>query len=199
MSESSISQRLQPLLERLRNGDAAAGKELINVTYERFQLLARKVLRSGFTRLKRWEETDDVVQEAALRLWKALESVKPNSVKDFLNLGSVHIRRELLDLCRRYFGRKSAAGPPGMPAASPAHAAGELAEDLTGRDEAVGEAVEFHELVERLPEDEREVVGLLYYQGLTQEEAAEVLNVDRSTVKRRWRAARLKLGAALAE
>lgn len=197
MSETSIAVRLQPLLERLRQGDPQAGKEMINITYERFQNLARKVLRSGFARVKRWEETDDVVQEAALRLWKSLETVKPNSVKDYLNLGSVHIRRELLDLCRRYFGRKAGGGAP---AGSPVHAAGELAgDDIHGRDEAVGTAVEFHELVEKLPEDEREVVGLLYYQGLTQEEAAEVLEVDRSTVKRRWRSARLKLGEALSK
>jgi predicted DNA-binding protein (UPF0251 family) len=41
------------------------------------------------------------------------------------------------------------------------------------------------------------VVHLLFYQELTQVEAAELLAVDPSTVKRRWRSARLKLCDAL--
>ena len=48
---------------------------------------------------------------------------------------------------------------------------------------------EFHEAVQKLPDGEREVFELLWYQGLTQEEAAELLACDRSTVKRRWRSA----------
>jgi RNA polymerase sigma-70 factor (ECF subfamily) len=56
---------------------------------------------------------------------------------------------------------------------------------------------EFHRAVEALPDEEREAVDLLWYQELSQEEAAETLGVDKSTVKRRWRAARLKLAKAL--
>ena len=40
-------------------------------------------------------------------------------------------------------------------------------------------------------------LDLLYYQGLTQAEAAEVLGVSERTVKRRWQAARLALHDAL--
>ena len=56
---------------------------------------------------------------------------------------------------------------------------------------------EFHAQVEALPEDERQAVGLLYYQGLSQEEAAAVLGVSVRTVKRRWQSARLLLAKAL--
>jgi RNA polymerase sigma-70 factor (ECF subfamily) len=56
---------------------------------------------------------------------------------------------------------------------------------------------EFHEAVQKLPANEREVFELLWYQGLSQEEAAELLACDRSTVKRRWRAARTSLHGAL--
>jgi RNA polymerase sigma factor (sigma-70 family) len=56
---------------------------------------------------------------------------------------------------------------------------------------------DFHDKVEALPDEEREVVELLWYQDLPQHEAAEVLGVDPSTVKRRWRAARQKLAAVL--
>jgi RNA polymerase sigma factor (sigma-70 family) len=56
---------------------------------------------------------------------------------------------------------------------------------------------EFHQQIERLPAIEREVVGLLWYHGLTQAEAGEVLGVSERTVKRHWLAARLKLHEAL--
>ncbi len=52
---------------------------------------------------------------------------------------------------------------------------------------------DFHEQVERLPDDQREVVNLLWYEGLSQPEAASVLGVSLATVKRRWQAARLVL------
>jgi RNA polymerase sigma-70 factor (ECF subfamily) len=47
----------------------------------------------------------------------------------------------------------------------------------------------FHEAVDGLPEEEREVVGLLFYHGLTKEQAAALLDVSERTVQRRWRAA----------
>jgi RNA polymerase sigma-70 factor (ECF subfamily) len=51
----------------------------------------------------------------------------------------------------------------------------------------------FHELVEKLPEAEREVVNLLFYEALSQDEAAKLLGVNVRTVKRRWQSARLRL------
>jgi RNA polymerase sigma factor (sigma-70 family) len=56
---------------------------------------------------------------------------------------------------------------------------------------------EFHAQVERLPDKEREVFDLLWYQELTQAEAAALLGVDVRTVKYRWQAARVKLHDAL--
>jgi RNA polymerase sigma factor (sigma-70 family) len=47
--------------------------------------------------------------------------------------------------------------------------------------------------VEQLPEDEREIISLLFYEALTQEDAAQLLGVNIRTVKRRWQSARLKL------
>ena len=41
------------------------------------------------------------------------------------------------------------------------------------------------EAIDRLPEDEREVFGLVRVQGLTHPEAAEVIGVSTKTVQRR--------------
>jgi RNA polymerase sigma-70 factor (ECF subfamily) len=53
--------------------------------------------------------------------------------------------------------------------------------------------------VEALPDEEREVVGLLFYEQLTQQEAATVLGVSLRTVKRRWLSARCLLREKLNE
>jgi DNA-directed RNA polymerase specialized sigma24 family protein len=55
----------------------------------------------------------------------------------------------------------------------------------------------FHEQVEQLPEEQKEVVGLLWYEGLSQPEPAAALGISLATVKRRWQDARLALSASL--
>jgi RNA polymerase sigma-70 factor (ECF subfamily) len=200
MSEVSITQRVHTLLEALRAGDEAAGRELINLTYDRFRILARRILRAGFPRLRPWEETDDVVQEAALRLWKALATERPASEKEFFCLGAVQIRRQLTDLARRYFGRKSPdRDSPPVPARSPVHAVGDVADprDNTWEPGSLAQWTEFHRLVDSLPDREREIVDLHFYQGLPQDQVAELLGVEKTTVKRRWRSAKRLLGRGL--
>ena len=54
----------------------------------------------------------------------------------------------------------------------------------------LAEWTEFHQQVDALPEDEREVFNLLWYGELTQAEAAEILGIAVRTVIRRWQAAR---------
>ena len=51
----------------------------------------------------------------------------------------------------------------------------------------------FHEAVEKLPPDEREVVGLIFYHGWQQSQVAELFQVNVRTVKRWWQSALLKL------
>jgi DNA-directed RNA polymerase specialized sigma24 family protein len=52
---------------------------------------------------------------------------------------------------------------------------------------------ELHEQIAALPDEEREVVGLLFYQGLSQPEAAALLATSVRTVQRRWHTALCKL------
>ena len=53
------------------------------------------------------------------------------------------------------------------------------------------------EAIDSLPEDEREVFGLVRLQGLTHAEAAEVLDVSTKTVQRRLNRASLLLAEGL--
>ena len=59
-------------------------------------------------------------------------------------------------------------------------------------------ALDLLEAIERLPDDEREVVELLFFYGYSQPEAGEILGVHEDTVKRRWSRARVKIAEQLA-
>jgi RNA polymerase sigma factor (sigma-70 family) len=65
--------------------------------------------------------------------------------------------------------------------------------------DALDEWGALHEQVERLPEEERQVVDLLFYQGLSQADAAVVLGVSVRTLQRRWHAALIRLHETLRE
>src|SRR5262245_55088375 len=107
---------LQPLLDRWNGGDQEARDELINLACKRLVRLTRKMLK-GYSRLKQFEETDDVLQSALLRLFRALEATRPRTVRDFFGLAALNIRRELIDLARHYFGPQ---GPGANEATPPA-------------------------------------------------------------------------------
>ena len=89
MLNDSPSQ-LQAWIARMNAGDNAAKNELLRYAYERLRGLARKMLRQDFPRLKNWEETDDVLQNAALRLDRALpwSFVKASESLSILVLGN---------------------------------------------------------------------------------------------------------------
>lgn len=112
----------------------------------------------------------------------------------------MQIRRELIDLARHY------DGPTGMEAHHeswiPSDGSRESpVERVAAADTNDPERLEawsrFHRCVESLTDEDREVFDLLWYQGLTQGEAAEILDLSEKTINRRWVAARMRLGMAL--
>jgi RNA polymerase sigma-70 factor (ECF subfamily) len=199
MSESATV-RLQHCLDRLQAGDASAREELLNVACERLSQLTRTMLRD-YRRLKRWEETDDVLQNALVRLYRALQGVTPGSLRDFYGLAALQIRRELIDLARHYYGPEGAAGKhQSIEAEATAQGSQPPAYEqagLTQNPDRLAAWGEFHAQVNALPGEEREVFDLLWYQGLTHADAAELLGVATKTVQRRWHSACRKLHAAL--
>ena len=90
-------------LNSLRAGEPEAASKLIEHTCERLRVLTRRMLRR-FPQVQRWEETDDVFCEAAAKLSRAFETVRPESPRHFYNLAAVQLRRVLIDFARRYYG-----------------------------------------------------------------------------------------------
>jgi RNA polymerase sigma-70 factor (ECF subfamily) len=125
------------------------------------------------------------------------------SAEHFLKLASRHLRFTLIELARHHAGPMSFAGKKAT------DRDGKAADDrdglLASLPGAFGEPgsledwTRFHEAVGRLPDAEHEVFHLLWYQGLTQEAAAEELGVDVRTVRRRWLKAKHLLRLMLSE
>jgi RNA polymerase sigma factor (sigma-70 family) len=194
MADSNLqSSLLQPLLTRAVAGDEAAVDALLRHCGERLTILTRRML-GDFKRVRRWVETDDVLQNVLLRLLSAVKSARPKTPRDFLGLATLQIRRELIDLARHYYG------PEGIGARHDSRAQvdsngprPEDPADVRQEPSSLAQWTELHESIGALPAEEREVVGLLFYQGLSQAEAADVLKMSLRTVQRRWHDALCRL------
>lgn len=192
--------QLQQWLGRMQAGDLSAREELLQHYSGRLRQLARRMLK-GFPGLRRWEETDDVYQNAMIRLLRALREVTPASPRHFLSLAATQLRRELIDLARHYHGPEGpgahhASRPGNDDSDHPLPPAHERLDD-THEPTRVAAWSEFHERIAALPDEEREVFDLLWYHGLAQAEAAALAGVTVRTIKRRWQSARLRLRQAL--
>jgi RNA polymerase sigma factor (sigma-70 family) len=175
---------------------AAGRQQLLQHAHHRLRELAHRQLRKT-PALARWEQTDDVLQGALIRLDRALQQVEVRDARHFLSLASTMIRRELIDLKRKLFG------PLGLGA----HHATHDPERTSPLHHAPGSPLqepalqaqweELHEHVETLPVELREVTDLVLYQELTMEDAAKLLGVSSKTISRRWREARLALAEHL--
>ena len=190
--------QIQDWLSRLRQGDESAREELIRQATERLRRLAHRMLRS-YPGVRRWEETDDVLNNAMLRLHRALADVKPESVKHFFRLAYTQIRRELIDLAKHYYGPEGMGAHHATDGVSPdtgARPRHDVSQD-TYEPTKLSEWAEFHQQVEALPEKEREVFSLRWYEALNFAEIAEVVGATDRTAKRRWRSACVMLYKAM--
>ena len=193
---------LQSALQAAERDQQPNYAPLIDMAQDRLLRLTRRMFHR-FPHLRRWEQTDDVFQNAMVRFHRSLEAVQPDSPKRFFGLAVTQIRRTLIDLARHHFG-------PEGPAAH--HETGFEAGEADGRQnqdstratitdegpETVEAWSAFHQAVEQLPEAEQDVFQLVWYGGLEQAAASELLDVSLSTVQRRWYRARHLLASKLA-
>lgn len=201
--KSCRTTQIQACLDRLAGGDDAARDELVEMGCGRLRAIAHNMLRRD--RVRRWEQTDDVLQEAIYRIHRELASVQLASVRDFLRFSAFHIQREITRLARHYFGPHGwGANYHSDPARNGSrHGAASLAAiDMAPVTDAMQQAEQMTELyaaVDNLPDELREVVEVLWIHGFSQAEAGMVLSISERTVRRRWARARLALGQLLGE
>jgi RNA polymerase sigma factor (sigma-70 family) len=153
-------------------------RALLDQSVRRLHLLCARLLYRSYPRLTQPPlnlQVEELLGAVAERLLKALREIRPQTVRQFFGLANQHMRWELNDLARRLDKQP---------------AAGELREELVPAPASSGSGLtpngrRMLEAIENLPEDEREVFGLVRVQGMTQTEAAQVLGVAAVTVKRR--------------
>ena len=190
--------QIQTLVERLSEGDLSAREQLISASWERLLRMTRHISRD-FAGVRRWEQTEDVWQNACLRIWKALEKVQIQDARHFLRLAAEKIRFELIDLARHHQGPRGHGRHHQTVTSSAGFSEEVFHKGMEDHTQAIlspsqqAEGHDLHQLIEQLPDALKEVFDLHYYHDLPQAEIAQLLGVDVRTVKRKWRAARLAL------
>jgi RNA polymerase sigma-70 factor (ECF subfamily) len=192
MSEEPTSDAVQRYLDALAGDQPAEPivRALLDRSVRRLQLLCTNLLYRKYRRLTlppvnlQPEEILDAVVE---RLLKAMRSVRPQTVRQFFALVNQHMRWELNDVARRLDEQPTAVEVREDMVQAPASSGSVLTPD--GR--------RMLKAIDDLPEDAREVFGLIHVQGLMQGEAAEVLGVSVRTVQRRLNRSLLLLAKQL--
>lgn len=194
MHESSVD----ACLVRLAAGDLASRDRIVELCAARLRTLASRML-ARFPRVRRWDDTDDVFQNAALRLHRALAELRPSSPRDVMALAATQVRRELLDLARRHAGPLSPAArhATNLIPADDANLTAFQVDRAAAADEPGDRWSAFHEAIDRLPPERREVFHLVWYLGADQRTIARLLGCSTRTVKSRWQEARAAVREAL--
>ncbi len=171
----------------------AAEPEFLRIL-SRVERMTRTTFRR-FSRVGRFVEPEDVVQNTVLRLFAALRQIRPATMCDFYALVNALIRRELIDLTRKYFGPQGS----GTRVAAKPLAEGETDQLPPGvpPEADIDQLTAFHETLEKLPVEEREVIGLAYYHGWPQAQIAELFGVSTRTVQRWHEAGVVQIRQAL--
>jgi len=165
-------------LTRLQAGDRRALEELYDRYTPLLYALALRILRSA-------ADAEDVVQEVWVQVWKRLATYDPRRGSLAAWLVTV-ARTRALDKYRSLSSRTKAeskvdpdpVAPPVDPSTSAAHR--QLSEKVRG---ALGQ----------LAPQQRQVLEVAYFDGLSQSEIAERLNAPLGTVKSWTRQALMRL------
>jgi RNA polymerase sigma-70 factor (ECF subfamily) len=199
MSDISVkTTELHGWLDRVKAGDPKALDILLKRVASRLERLANKMLLR-FPRVARWTDKDDVLQNASLRLIRALEDVRPVSMRAFYALASTQVRRELLDMTKSLYGPHGDAAHHISVDPNDSDARRKMDPAFPQDDPELERWCNFHEQVDNLPAEEREVVGLIFYQGWKQDEVAHMFGVHLRTVQRWWKSALRRLREVLSD
>ena len=168
------------LLTEYRCGDEEAGKQLAVVVYQELRRLAGYYLQRE--RPDHTLQATALVHEAYVRLFSDGDCAWRDRTH-FFNVAAQQMRRLLVDHARAAQAEKRYGGKIKVSLEALTGVAEERDEDLIALDEALGR---FEALYPRASR----IVELRFFGGLTEKEAAEVLEISTATLKRDWDFAR---------
>jgi RNA polymerase sigma factor (sigma-70 family) len=167
-------------------------RALLDRAVRRLHQLCATVLYRSYPRLTRPPlnlQADEMLGAVVARLIKALRQVRPATARQFFALACQHMRWELNDVARRFDEQPRAEELREESVPAPASSASGLTPD--GR--------RILAAIDQLPDGERKAFDLVRIQGMSQSEAARVLEVSVMTVNRRLNRGLQLLAAALAD
>jgi RNA polymerase sigma-70 factor (ECF subfamily) len=194
MDEENTTAAVQRYLDALAGDQPAEPivRALLDRSVRRLQVLCGNLLYRQYHRLTLPPlnlQPDELLGAVVERLLKAMRETRPTGVRQFFALVNQHMRWELNELARRL---------DAQPVVSelhedqvPAPASGSSVLTLAGR--------RMLEAIEQLPEEEREVFGLVRIQGMTYAEVADMLGVATKTGPRRLNRGLVLLAAQLGD
>jgi len=168
-------------------------RELLSGAVNRLHVLCSSLLFRSYPRLTHPPlnlQTDELLSSVVERLLKAMREVRPQTVRQFFALANQHMRWELNDLARRLDQQVAAVELRDSLVPAPAESSVSQISPNTRR---------ILDVIGGLPEEEREVFNLVRIQGMTQPEAAAVLDVSAKTIQRRLNRGLLLLADRLAD
>jgi len=185
MSEFTDSNGTDLLLDKLRNNDKDAKNAIIVQTLNRLERISRRMFHK-FPVLQQSEETGDILHMLVLKLDKALSNVTPDSVSGYFALVNLNLNWILKELARKakmsrtlkVNGMNDVLSKVSDPYHGPA---------------SNQDWFDFFEILDKLSSESREVFDLIWLQGLTQKQAAKILDVSLRTFIRRWIKSKLEI------
>ena len=166
--------RDRELVQRIGRGDQDAFRGLFGRYAPSAMALARRVARQPFL-------AEEIVQEAFLAVWRSPSGYDPQrgSVRAWL-MGMVHHRA--VDAVRREESQRRRAEES---IASDPVVADDPAEDVADQIDLPQERKAVRAALDGLPEEQRQVIELMYFGGLSQSAISEQLSLPLGTVKSR--------------
>src|SRR5262245_12727193 len=194
MDEERTTVAVQRYLDELA-GDSPAEpivRALLDRAVRRLHQLCANLLYRSYPRLTRPPlnlQPDEMLGAVVERLLKALREARPGNARQFFALACQHMRWELNDMARRLDEQPTAV---------------ELRDDSVPAPDSSDTGLtpagrRILAAIDGLPEGEREAFDLVRIQGMSQSEAARVLEVSVMTVNRRLNRGLQLLAATLGD
>jgi len=190
MASSPESDAVTRALAEVRDGSPRADTRLLALVYDELKRLAAAKL--GRRAPVHTLEPTALVHEAYLRLLGGGKAPSYRDSAHFFTAAAAAMRSILVDHARRKGAGKRGGGALRVT----------LHPGLVGADAPEERILQVHEALERLATEHAraaQVVELLFFAGLSAEEAAQVLGVSDRTVKRDWRFGRAWLLRAMGD
>ncbi len=190
---SGLAKVLADDLAALQHGDRDALNRLIAACKGQIEHLTRRQLRNHPEFRDGFNDTDDIVQEASVSLFKALQHLQPESEQHLFNLAAMQVRRRIIDLARKFRGPQS---PVALRATNVLRSADG---DFVRSEQAAAAATapsllddweRFHQAVDSLPEKMKTTFSMRFYLAAKPTNIAQTLGCDVRTVRRYWSAAK---------